>query len=814
MPRQRPARRRSFSSLVPYAYLEQPNLARNKDGSCLAIWEVQGADLESADPSEHEARSARFNHAIHGYGDGWELSSQVVRSEARAEELANGFDEPTGRLLDEERRRSYDTPDRHYRSGVYFMLTHRADGVRTGSGFSLRDLRSEDARRRDERLVQRFQDECREIEDQLTSVFEVERLEGGELLTVLRTCITGLHHPMRVPNPAMYLDHHLTPEPLRVGLTPMIGPRHLRVISMTDLPAESSPAMLDALTRLTFSYRWTCRFLPLDPSTAEVRIRGVRRTWLQKRKGALGLMREATGEDPGIEDGNADHMAADATSALALASDGTVRFGYFTSTIVLFDEDAERVEEAASELLKAVRNLGFSARLEDVNAVEAYLGSLPSNGYRNVRKTLLHTLNLADLMPLTAIWTGRRRGDGGGIEGMPNPQQSPLFVANTSGATPFFFYPTEGDVGNAMIQGPTGSGKSLMAVAYAIWFLRYPRSKVFYFDLGLSSFVAANAVGAAFHELTAGEDAAYGFAPLAFIDEPQELLRAQSFLELLLVLQGVKPSSASRREIHQALVRLATSSTRTLSALNPQSRELQDAFAFYCVGGGQGGLLDADRDTIQQGRFVVYEYQDLLDRGDMVSLPILDHLFAGIDRELDGRPILIVVDEAWKTLLHPAFQARIIAWLKTLRKKNASLLFVTQDLSDLFGSGRAETMLSATPTRILLPNPAAGEPVNAEHYRQIGLNEQQIQLLATAAPKREYYVVSPSGRRMIDLDLTSVELAFLGRSTPEDIRRARELIGRHGTSWPAHWLDELDLGEAAARWREMRRRDQSGEEDG
>ena len=59
-------------------------------------------------------------------------------------------------------------------------------------------------------------------------------------------------------------------------------------------------------------------------------------------------------------------------------------------------------------VMKTLQHIGFSCRIETVNAVEAWRGSLPGDGYRNVRRILLHTLNLADLLPITAVWAGQR----------------------------------------------------------------------------------------------------------------------------------------------------------------------------------------------------------------------------------------------------------------------------------------------------------------------------------------------------------------------------------------------------------------------
>src|SRR5207245_9355836 len=80
--------------------------------------------------------------------------------------------------------------------------------------------------------------------------------------------------------------------------------------------------------------------------------------------------------------------------------------GLFPCNVLLFEPGRERLDGTAREVAKQLQHHGFGARVEEVNALEAYLGSLPGHGHQNVRKPLLHTLNLADLVPLTSIWPG------------------------------------------------------------------------------------------------------------------------------------------------------------------------------------------------------------------------------------------------------------------------------------------------------------------------------------------------------------------------------------------------------------------------
>ena len=65
---------------------------------------------------------------------------------------------------------------------------------------------------------------------------------------------------------------------------------------------------------------------------------------------------------------------------------------------------------SANEKLLAVERIingrGFVTIRETLNAVEAWLGSLPGNPYANVRQPIVHTLNLAHMMPVSAVWAG------------------------------------------------------------------------------------------------------------------------------------------------------------------------------------------------------------------------------------------------------------------------------------------------------------------------------------------------------------------------------------------------------------------------
>jgi hypothetical protein len=89
---------------------------------------------------------------------------------------------------------------------------------------------------------------------------------------------------------------------------------------------------------------------------------------------------------------------------------------------------------------------------------------------------------------------------------------------------------------------------------------------------------------------------------------------------------------------------------------------------------------------------------------------VLTYLFHRLEARFDGRPTLLILDEAWTFLDDALFAARIREWLKTLRKKNVAVVFATQSLADIERSTIAPGLIESCPTRIFLPNDRALEP--------------------------------------------------------------------------------------------------------
>jgi type IV secretion system protein TrbE len=97
-----------------------------------------------------------------------------------------------------------------------------------------------------------------------------------------------------------------------------------------------------------------------------------------------------------------------------------------------------------------------------------------------------------------------------------------------------------------------------------------------------------------------------------------------------------------------------------------------------------------------------------------------------------------------------------------------------------------------------LPNERAIEPQITTIYRRFGLNDRQIEILARATPKSDYYCQSRRGNRLFELGLGEVALAFTAASSKSDQAAITRILAEHGRdSFAAAWLRHKGLDWAA-----------------
>lgn len=793
--RRHPAR---LSDYLPWGALVAPGIILNKDGAFQRTLAFRGPDLDSASLSGLMAASGRLSNALRRLGLGWCLHAEARRRPAPGYPDAE-FRHGLAWLIDEERRQLFESAGARFETGYFLTLTFLPPPEKEGRLEALLFEGGETVPETDYRArLARFAEETGQVRRALDTLMpEARWLGDGETLGFLHDAVSERRlGRLTVPETPFHLDALLTDTPLTGGLAPRLGARHLRVLSVRGFVSASEPGLLDALNRLPLAYRWVTRFLPLSPEEARREIERARRRWFSKRKGLATLLREALfREEAALQDNDAANQAADADGALQTLLGEGGGAGYVTLTITVAEPGPDAADEAIAMIRQVTDGLGFVTEVESVNALEAWLGSLPGQAYADVRRPVLLTPNLAHLLPTSAVWPGEAWN--AHLDGPP------LMLAATDGATPFRLNLHAGDTGHTLVIGPTGAGKSVLLATLVAQWMRYPRAQAFVFDTGRSCRAMVLGLGGTFLDPEAEDPAlAPGFQPLGRIDAPADRAWAEGWLCDLIEAEGVPLTPELRLELGRALQLLAERpvSERTLSLLSAfvQDAGLRGALAPFTHAGPLGALLDQDQEQASTADVTAFEVGALL-RQPRAARAVLPVIFRSLAERFDGRPSLLVLDEAWLYLKDTAFAAEIETWLKTLRKQNVAVVFASQALADVTRSPIAAAVLENCPTRIFLPNDRAREPATRAFYEAAGLNDRQVALIAEAEPKRDYYVAGRAGSRRIELELGPATLAFAAAGRPEDQALIDKVLATNGAEgFARHWLVAKGLPEAAA----------------
>ncbi|CAE6507978.1 MAG: VirB4 family type IV secretion/conjugal transfer ATPase [Nitrosomonas sp. PRO4] len=789
-----------FADLLVYAAVVEDGIIVGKNGALMAAWQFCGADTASSTDVEREQVSLHINQALSRLGNGWMIHVDAIRKPAQgySDKGLSNYPDPVTAAIDQERRELFERIGELYESCFVVTLTFLPPMLAQRKFVEMMfddDTANPDFKSRTKSLLQYFERECTNFESRLSSTFELTRLKSrqqinedgnattlDDFLSWLQLCITGNDQPMVLPSNPMYLDTILGGQEMWGGVVPKVGRNFIQTVSIEGFPLESTPGMLNILSELPGVYRWSSRYIFMDTHEAVAHLDQYRKKWKQKIRGffdqVFNLQSSHVDED-------ALNMTEDAQSAIAETNSGFVAQGYYTSVVVLMMEDRAALEDAARKVEKAINHLGFAARIETINTMEAYLGSLPGHGVENVRRPLINTMNLADLLPVNTIWTGKAQAPCP----MYPPNSPPLMHCVTQGATPFRLNLHVRDLGHTFMFGPTGAGKSTHLALIAAQLRRYKNMSVYCFDKGLSMYPLTKAVGGQ-HFTVAGDDEALAFCPLQFLESKGDRAWALEWICTMVELNGITVSPQQRNEISLAITNMHQSGSHTLSdfLVTIQDEAIREALKQYTIDGMMGHLLDAEEDGLHLSSFTTFEIEELMNLGEKYALPTLLYLFRRIERSLQGQPAAILLDEAWLMLGHPVFRAKIREWLKVMRKNNCLVLMATQSLSDAANSGILDVIVESTATKIFLPNVFARDEEAAALYRRMGLNARQIEILAAAVPKQHYYTVSENGRRLYELALGPLALAFVGSTDKESIATIKNLYVQYGDRWVDQWL--------------------------
>ena len=607
---------------------------------------------------------------------------------------------------------------------------------------------------------------------------DIRQLRNDEICTYLHSLISTRKYGIKKPSASdIDLSWALFDEDIDSTLIPLkLGEKYISIVTLNDFPQYTEPEMLSSLQGIKGNIRWVTRFIVKSPESGKKIIDTKRRQFQSRQYSGRDIVANTvfnssiTLLDP---EASKDFDECE----LALNDNGTyVNFGYYTGMVVIeADTEAElkRIENVVQTIFS---QSGLVYQNESYNLFAAWISSLPGSVESNVRWQLISTGNTASMISLSSPYKGSRTNHflkhitGCGL---PNAvgllSNNDYYYLNLNGEA------ENADTGHTFILGPTGSGKSVLLCFLASCWLKYPSSRVIYFDKGCTSFQFVKANGGVCYHPGLDETT---FQPLKNASKNSK--RAMRFLTSIAGVQNISLSARDKNDMVNAL-RDLVDGMEYLSIYKEHlqgrnhSSEFVSALENYIGNGTWGNLFDADEDTLVPSawpRLTAIEMGELMEMGDEAIIPALTYIIGQMDELFEGRePTLLILDEAWVFMKHPVFKSFIVTWLKTLRKYNVFVVLATQEITDF--SELISSIVTNCYTRIILPNEEAGSDVLKPLYTGIGLSENDIKIVSNPEimrAKKDYYIMQPDGNAVVDFCITPAQLAYLSpKRTKEDI---------------------------------------------
>ena len=447
---------------------------------------------------------------------------------------------------------------------------------------------------------------------------------------------------------------------------------------------------------------------------------------------------------------------------------------------------APSVKDLTDHMAKARAHLtsgGAVVAREDLGLEAAWWAQLPGNFRYRARSGAITSRNFAALSPFHSYPTGQKDG---------NEWGPAVTILKTASGSPFYFNFHHGDLGNTFVCGPSGAGKTVL-LNFMLSQLEKHDPHMVFFDKDRGADLFVRAAGGTYLPLRNG--ATTGCAPLKALD----LASAGNKVFLTrwigkLVGSAIRELTVTElRDIASAVDGLADLPVerRSIGALrtfldNSSLEGIASRLRRWERGGPLGWVFDNEGDDIGIGaKFIGYDMTDFLDNEE-IRTPLMAYLYFRIEQLIDGRRIIIVIDEFWKALQDDGFRDLAQNKLKTIRKQNGLMLFATQSPRDAIVSPIAHTLIEQCPTQIFLPNPRGDR---ADYIDGFKLTEREFELVSRelSVESRRFIVKQGHNSVVAELNLNGFndELAILsGRTANVELADAIQVeLGASNEAW-------------------------------
>lgn len=776
---------RPTSELLPWLFMsESRETVINKDSSLLAVFAVRGIDIESADRHGLEDSAKLHDAALRELANlpvtVWHRIDRYAHSEYPYGEFSNPMAAQIDRIWGE----TFDSTAKSFEStaSIAFglstarkkraMMDMAREGMDQGAsapkafaqaivdrfkGASSEEIGFATKEELDNALA-RFEQNVVIPMRQKMHHLDMERLTDEFLCGYLKFT-TSASNPQPVEyNPLSYMDAALSDtwiDNSHRDYLVLNGSRRrfAAVLSLKSAPPGNVLGRLNKLVSLPVELTIASAWQTVPSEVAKKQLKAARTFDELSRMDIKSLLRSAMQNQSELLETDSTPTTKVGVAAEAFISgikSSEMAFGFMACTIIVYADTPDALKNNVEAVETELANSRLVFLREREGALSAYAVAIPGNLIDPIRWFHVEAGNVTDLAPLVSLYPGdREHPHFGSLYGRPVP---PNGTFRTRWSSDYHFNNHVGPLGHTLIVGPSRNGKTMMQMFLESQLLKYRNATVINFDKDFSTEAPTLLHGGAHLDLTPGSSTGLKMNPLAFLKSPGGVSWCASWIDRLMTLRGARLDDKQMDIVTQALQSIAGVPNARLSTLRAQlPDELKMRLAYWCEDGMYGEFFDHPDDELSFETITSFELGGLMARNSSEVLrAFTDYVFFRIQErfrklEHDIGPTCVYFEESGFLLEDPIFEERAVDYLMTLAKMQAYLTMTAQSPEAFARSQRLRAAVrDNVATIILLPNPAANRGDLAKQYKEVfGLNDQHLDLVANAKPKREYCIWQP-----------------------------------------------------------------------
>lgn len=350
----------------------------------------------------------------------------------------------------------------------------------------------------------------------------------------------------------------------------------------------------------------------------------------------------------------------------------------------------------------------------------------------------------------------------------------------------------EKNLGNASVIGTAGSGKTMLMTFIQNMMQKYRQPESFspqaktqrlttvYFDKDRGAELNIRALGGQYYKVKSGEPT--GWNPFRLPPTKRNLNFIKKLMRILCTRNGQTLFPRDELRLSQAVDAVMKELpaehrgfgiTRLLENLTePPTKEAQEnglrvRLSQWAQGGEYGWVFDNDLDTFDIGECDNFgiDGTEFLDDAD-VCAPISFYLLYRVTSLLDGRRLVIFMDEFWKWLNDPVFSDFAFNVLKVIRKLNGLFIPGTQSPAEILTNPIAPAVVEQCGTQFFTANPKADRK---DYVDGLKVAPEIFDIIKNLDPLSRQFVIVKSPLKKGDLRnfaaLVTLDLSGLGTYT-------------------------------------------------